>query len=313
MSDDVDSNGTDGGYGKSREDVHYRTHDDDGTLVINGVHPNDNGNYCRAGFDTQGRPIDSYGNSFCPHWGSLDEIDGRCNAPLNKWRIRYGKPKYCLQYPKSGSEYCSKHSGRENIDMRAQELFKHGLYSQSLKKVYERVEPSKQALMWALFDDLLDESIFNFESDYREIEIDCDGTSAEKQFPVNDENVLKVEVPQPTEYLDRSQSLFFAAIDGIKLMNIQESILTEGIEVEETTHADLDSSENFVELKQLSEHHLNLPYSRLARDRSEFLEYGGVGVDEASDDMPDQVVEIYDSPTDTADEAFTVDAVADMH
>lgn len=308
---DVDSNGKDGGYGKTRDDVPYRSHDD-GTLVINGVRPDDNGNYCRAGFDTQGRPIDSYGNSFCPHWGSSERLDGRCNAVLNKWRIRYGKPKYCQRYV-SSDEYCPNHRSQKYLDMRAQELFKHGLYARSLKNVYGKVSPEKQMLMWALFDDLLGESLFNFSLDYREIAIDCDGTDSAKQFPVDEDNVLHLEVPQPTDYLDRSQSLFLAAIDGIKLMNIQESIMREGMEIEEITHADLDEDDNYVTLPQFREHHLNLPYSRLTRDRSELLAYGGVGVDEASDDMPEQVVEIYDSPTDTADEAFTVDAVADMH
>lgn len=307
---DVDSNGSDGGYGKSREDVPYRTRDD-GILVINGVRPDDNGNYNRAGFDTQGRPIDSYGNSFCPHWGSFEPIDGRCNAPLNKWRIRYGKPKYCQQYSNDG--YCPKHNSQEHLDMRAQELFKHGLHARSLKNVYEKIVPEKQALMWALFDDLLDESIFNFDADYREISIDCSGTDAVAHFPVDDEGMLNIEVPQPTEYNDRSQSLFLAAIDGVKMLNAQETILIDGLEVSEVTHADLKEDETYETIDQFSEHHLNLPYSRLTRDRKELLEYGGVGVDEASDDTPDQVVEVYDSPTDTADDAFTFESAPEIH
>lgn len=311
-------------YGERTYDGPHVTRDDDDVLIVNGVAPDENGDYYRCGFDTKGLPIDTYGNTFYPHAGSSTPTDGRCNETLKRWEERYGSRRYCQQYPKTDSTCCVRHQDQEH--MKAKETFKHGLSVDSHKSVYQYLSPMKQVVLWAMFDDLLDESNFAYDPKYDEIAIDCtdggEGTVSSQEvseerlrevLPVDDDGCVRIEVPTATDYIDRARSLWLASIDGIKMENVQEVIMEEGMQRENVIDVAETSDGGFVELTEMVEHHLNLPYSRLTRDRRELLEYGGVGVDVASDDAPDQVVEIYDSPLDDEEEAFSFENAPDVH
>lgn len=296
----------------------YQSYTDDGTLILNGVEPNEDGEYYRAGYDPYGRPIDPTGNSFRPHAGAAEPTEKRCNATLNKWEQRYGERRHCQSWASKETGFCTNHQNRITEDnakeyqMKASHAVEHGLFTRSLENFYSHIEPNKQIYVWGLFDDLCDDSIFNFESEYREIEIDCSDDDTVPASLTNENDVVDLEVPTPMAQRDRAMSLWLAAIDRVKMINANAQILSEGVGIDKTTHAELTEG-GFVELEQEEEHHLNLPYSRLTRDVQEMLEYGGVGVEEADDDMPSQVVEIYDDPLDAgSDDSFTFEKAAEI-
>lgn len=297
----------------------YQDYDEDGTLILNGVSPNDNGEYYRAGFDPYGRPIDPTGNSFNPWAGSEEPTEGRCNSTLNKWEIRYGKRRYCGSWPSKETGVCKNHQNRiteenaKEYQMKASHVVEHGLFSRSLENFYSHIEPDRQIYVWGLFDDLIDDSIFDFQCEYREITIDCSDTDAVPDEFKDEDGLVELEVPNPSEHRDRAMSLWLAAIDRVKMINANAQILSEGVGIPKTVAAGMTEFGEEWRIEEEQEHHLNLPYSRLTRDIQEMLEYGGVGVDEAEDDMPSQVVEIYESPLDAGtDDAFTFDRAMEI-
>lgn len=297
----------------------YQTYDDDGTLIINGIEPNEDGEYYRAGYDPYGRPIDPTGNSFNPWAGESEPVDGKCNATLSKWAIRYGSRRYCQMWPLEDKDSCYNHPNRiteenaKELQMKASHVVEHGLFTRSLENFYTHIESDRQIYVWGLFDDLIDESIFEFQCEYREITIDCSDTDSVPEKFMDDEERVDLEVPSPTERRDRAMSLWLAAIDRVKMINANAQILSEGVGIPKTVAAGINELGEEWEIQEEQEHHLNLPYSRLTRDIQKMLEYGGVGVEEADDDMPSQVVEIYDDPLDAgSDDSFTFEKAAEI-
>lgn len=269
------------------------------------------------------KPTDSRGRQYNPYAGSQTPTPGRCNRKLRFWEERYGEPRYCCQIPQkykfpSGSEYCRNHKGQENLDMKAQELFEHGAFSKSLGHFFEKISPLERVLAWAMFADLLEQSIYDFEPEWNTETFDFSLPSDiweerykyEKHVPpeiraqLDDDDVLHVEVPNVTEYQDQAMALWNAALDGILMTRMNATRSKKGGQSITTEHAQLtappsehDSSpQKFKTIEEWTEHHLNLPYSRLVRDRKELLEYGGVGVEEAKDHEPEAVIEYYDDP-----------------
>lgn len=297
------------------EAIPYQQYDDDGVLVLNGVERNADKEYYRAGYDPQDRPIDPSGNSFNPHAGNPAPVDGNCNAPLKSSAERYGSTRFCTRTDPDNHPlgYCHLHKDYRptHAIMDPRELLQHGLFTESLENFYKHIPPRKRVYIWAVFTDLVEQSIFEFQTETNAVFIDCsDDESMREQFPVDENDKLELHVAQPTVQVDRALSLWLAAIDRTKMLNATLEVTADGLSTSETSHAQLDEQGQFVTIEEKSEHSLNLPLSRLSRDIQELLAYGGVGVDEAGDDTPSQVVEIYDDPL--AEDSFTFDQAADI-
>lgn len=254
--------------------------------------------------DENGNLKDGNGNPYNPFTGNLepvtDEDQPRCNAPVSKWRQRYQNIRYCGQIVKPNSEggyyeYCSTHRGRSNIGT-AEEHLQTGLFSKSMDHLYEKLGPHKQLLAWGLYESLMGESTYDFAIEYRLKEFDFSDT---ENPPVNvdDDGTLRCKVGYPTEHVDPALSLFTAAMMRVQMMVVQPKIMStkgknEGMmerKTIETAQLTAPPSEHdatpqeFKTLRTWSEHHLNLPFSRLISDYPTLLEQGGVTTDPKAD------------------------------
>jgi hypothetical protein len=252
-----------------------------------------------------GRCRDEYGE-YNPLAGSPEPVDGRCNALLDHWRSRYGEKRYCTQYPQTHfqrddwdapleAHFCNHHSKRANVRMRAKEALQHGLFTKTREHLYDKLEPMDKLLCHALHESLLAESTFEFAEEFEEREFDFSESNSVPEFTDADGTVT-IKIPRATEHIDRSQILWCAAVDSMKMMKANAKIAADEMEVESTEHAQLTSptddnpSQHYKTIVEKNEHHLNLAYSRLVKDRKELLSYGGVVTGTEADEEDSSLV-----------------------
>lgn len=246
-----------------------------------------------------GQPTDSNGRRYNPHQGSVSPTEGRCNALLSAWRDRYGEPRYCMALPEStfvddGSEFCRNHKSRDALMKRAQELFTHGLYSRSIEHVLAKLPAWQKVQVLAYYESYLSESVYDFDGEEVPIEIDVGEEVPPFLAPEVTDGTLTIAYERPSEHTVRAVSLFRAALYDIMAMDADRARGPsanddDGVALETVDEIDLseviddipDDADAVVE--QEEEHHLNLPVSRLDKDKSEFLEFGGVPVESDAD------------------------------
>lgn len=253
---------------------------------------------------SDGRCRDDHGD-YTPDAGSPTPVDGRCNATLRYWRSRYGEKRYCTQLPQEHwlpghvdpdieDHFCQTHSGRANVIMRAKEVFQHGMRSKSREHVYDKLDPLDRLLCHAMYESLLAESVFEFAPEFEEREFDFSESDYVPPQADSDDTLI-VEVPHATEYIDRSQALWCAAVDMMKMLNANAKIANDEMEHTTTSHAEVTDpeahgSDAFSVIEEREEHYLNLAYSRLVRDRKELLSYGGVVTGTEADEEDSSIV-----------------------
>lgn len=267
--------------------------------------------------DGSGRLLTDRSNQYNPFAGNLVPTNGEhgdyCNAPLNKWRDRYPEIRYCSRYTFTDQEtgesytYCAKHKGRHIMNPQtnqypsAEEQMQTGMFTSTVDHVYASLGPWKRLLGWGGFESLMGDSAKEFapepelrEFDFSEADVRPDG--------VDEEGILRVNCHYPTENTDPALSLYVAAMMTVQMITVQPTIMatatdesgeevsrmmeSKTIEAAQLTAppSEHDSSpQEFKTLETWSEHHLNLPFSRLIRDRPKLLEYGGVTVDPEDD------------------------------
>lgn len=152
---------------------------------------------------------------------------------------------------------------------------KHGLYMDE-SDYFDAIEPVEQMFILAKYDELLDSSMLDFAPEWTEYQYDA----ASIPFEVEHETIVLL-VPVPTRRKDNARALWLASTFMLRIMKIDAITLEEGMRVERTSHAklkkpDSEGEQEFETVEQYKEHCLNLPLSRLIRDRSELLEYGGI-------------------------------------
>ena len=306
----------DDGYG-SRIDQQWPVEDNEGN-----VYPIF---YTADEVDQKGRLTDQNGTTYRPFSGNLEPTSydnrGVCNTPLNNWRQRYHRIRYCDQLTIGDNTFCSTHNRVDPSGMptmkdtetlgelqSAEELMQTGLSVQTLDHYYSNVDPVKRLLGWGDFEALMGESSYEFGVEYEPKTFDFSDSTVKPQG-IDEDDQLTVKCGYPTEHVDRALSLFCAAMMGIQMITVQPRIMHEDedagqrmMETKTIEHAQLtspteaDPSQDYKTLETWSEHHLNLPLSRIIRDRPDLLEYGGVGVDveDGSDtiDEDDVVLEI---------------------
>lgn len=237
-----------------------------------------------------------------------------CNTPLHDWRDRYPQIRFCsivCREDWSDTGRCNNHKNHDALMKTAEERMQSGLFSKTIDHAYAKLDSWQQLFGWGLFESLMGESVYEFGVEYKARTFDF--SESEFQPPdCNEDGTLDVRVGFPTDYLDESLSLFVAAMMGVQMVSVQPRIMgTETNENGEETSRMMESKtveaaqltappsehdptpQQFKTLETWSEHHLNLPLSRLVRDRKDMLEMGGVTTDpEQSDenDVNDDIV-----------------------
>jgi len=240
------------------------------------------------------------GADYNPFAGNLSPIlDGNtCNEPLNRWSRRYPEIRYCAEKTlnEDGVPYCYRHTGRDNMRT-AEEVLQTGLHTKTLDHLYEKVGPWKKLVGWGTYESLMGESAYDFGIEYTAKSFDF---SEEPIQPdgCDEDGILEAKCGYPTQHLDPSLALFGAAMMGVQMITVQPRIMHEDREAGEgmmesqtieTAQLTAPPSEHdpspqeFKTLETWSEHHLNLPLSRLVSDRDNLLERGGVNTDPEED------------------------------
>lgn len=260
-----------------------------------------------------GKLVDSGANPYSPFAGNLtplveDEWE-RCNTPLNRWRERYPDVRYCGSIVPIGEDqsYCATHKNREHTMKSAEEHLQTGLHTKSLDHLYENLAPLKKLFGWGTYESLMGESTYEYAVEYETREFDFSDEDI-KPDGVDDDGVLEVKCGYPTEHTDPALSLYVAAMQSVQMIMIQPKIMYENeeegegmmesrtVEKAQLTSPPTEhdpSPQEFKTIESWSEHHLNLPLSRLVTDRPKLLERGGVVVDpegESDDVNADDIV-----------------------
>lgn len=271
-----------------------------------------------------------YATNYKPFGGNLAPLESRegsgmplCNAPLSNWRKRYPEIRYCGgTVNKVEKPYCYVHRGREDLMETAEEKLQTGVGVQSIDRFYRNVGPWKRLLAWGTFESLMGESTYNFGIEYEPKTFDfseCDEAPEE-------DGELTVKCGYPTQYTDAAVSLFVAAMKTVQMIAVQPKIVAandedEGVmERRVVQNAQLTappsehdaSPQEFATLEGWEEHHLNLPLSRIIRDRPKLLERGGIdtSVDTESSNVSDDVVLEIEADIDDIAEDATVSSEA---
>jgi hypothetical protein len=252
-----------------------------------------------------------------PHVRNGQEL---CNAPLNGWKHRYPNVRFCGRYVDADAwDYCWVHRERQKMKS-AQEHAQTGLFAQSIDSFYENVDPFKQLIGWGAFEALMDESSYEFGVEYESRTFDFADANIQPDG-VDEDGQLEVRCGYPTQHTDPALSLYVAAMMGVQMIAVQPRIMAENredgqgmmeersVEAAQLTAPPSEhdpSPQEFKTLETWSEHHLNLPLSRLVTDRPKLLERGGVNTDaadETDDDVQNVVLDIEADPdgTETSD------------
>lgn len=259
-------------------------------------------------------------NRFNPFGGNKEPVTRGentmevCNAPLSRWRHRYPNIRFCGQTVDPDKTYCRFHQNREALMKTAEEQMQTGLFAQSIDHVYANLGPWKRLFGWGSFESLMGESTYEFGVEYEPREFDF-SDHALVPDDADEDGILEVRCGYPTQYTDPALSLYVAAMMGVQMITVQPRIMYENesegermmesktIETAQLTAPPSEhdpSPQEFETLETWSEHHLNLPLSRLVTDRPKLLERGGVDTDAEDDsddvDAQDIVLEVEADP-----------------
>jgi hypothetical protein len=265
--------------------------------------------------DEKGKPLDANGRPYNPYQGSHSPTEDRCNALLDAWEDRYGEARYCMRLPVNrfvdgGSKYCKVHKSREDLMERARDVFKHGLYSKTIKHVFGKLSPWQQLVCLGFYDSYVGESHYDYESELHDFTIDfsvldddvLDGLPLEVQLQLGEDEQMDIGVPIPTTHEVRAFALFRAAVKDMQVTLADSEMLPQvdeddaAMEREMIVGVEQDEEGNVEQVHtQPDEHHLALPVSRVDKDREELLRFGGVPVDSDADievtaESPDSLI-----------------------
>lgn len=243
---------------------------------------------------TEEKPTDSNDRKYNPYQGSLSPTEGRCNATLTAWDDRYGEVRYCMGLPMSmfvddGSPFCKRHKHREGLMERASELFTHGVYSKTIRHVFEHLDPWQKLTTLGWYDSYVQESIYDFDPQLQEYTIDFsdydDALPLEIETKLDSESSLSVTIPIPQEHQARGFALYRAAISKMKASLGERAVLDDsdgtGAMERETVVSVTDDGRKITDV---DEHHLNIPISRTDDTREDLLAIGGVPTTADADD-----------------------------
>lgn len=217
-----------------------------------------------------------------PPRGSPEKQDGRCNATLKYTEERYGETRYCSRTPywpaddsdEEPSEFCKVHKGFDALMERAIELIRHGYFGRNYALFEESLDASEFAMAVDMFAGLLESSQYDFNVDTEVYIVDA----SDDPFIEDEEILVEVYYPQSEKYKTQAQELWYFALDEVVEQRMQNIRLQQGVS---TSHVVATADEDGAitdRIEEGSEHHLNLPISRLTKDKKNRLKIGGVEV-----------------------------------
>jgi hypothetical protein len=215
-----------------------------------------------------------------PMRGADEPPDDRCGAPLTYYEDRYGQIRYCTGMPENtfvdgGSDFCRMHKSREALIERAHELFEHGYFATNYVNFAEKLDATKFIFAVQMLDGLFEMSDHDFNITRAERVIDTSNSGIIRE----DSAAVELPIPRSQGLQFQANELWMAALDEVKVQNMQEAIFTQGMEAR-TIAASADVEGQITDtVTEKEEHHLHLPVSRLTKDIKEHLKNGGVDVD----------------------------------
>jgi hypothetical protein len=291
--------------------------------------------------DDNGRLFDRNNTPYNPFTGNIEPIErekyGACNAPVDKWRLRYPEVRFCGKIANTYNDlqngndhtYCSLHRNRKHMSVpTAEEQIQTGMFVNSVDHLYEQLDPWKKLVGWGTFESLMGQSTYEFAPEYEQRTLDFSDQPFQPDG-CDEDGQLDVKFGYPTSHPQSALYLYVAAMQTVQMISVQPRIMAETVredgteegmmEVKSVDKAQLtappsehDSSpQEFKTIETWNEHHLNLPMSRLISDQPDLLEMGGVEIDPESEaDGPsseDIVLEIDADPdgVETKDETGT--------
>ncbi|MDB9247468.1 hypothetical protein PN419_00405 [Halorubrum ezzemoulense] len=242
--------------------------------------------------DDSGKPYDSNWRRYNPYQGSKTPTDGRCNALLSGWRDRYGEPRYCMRLPEDeyiddGSQFCRVHNERGTLMDRAADLFTHGIYSKTIRHIFDKLDPWQKLVVLAFYDSYVQESHFEFDAELQEHTIDFSGYDRELPLEVaaelDEDEQYTVGVPIPNEHEIRCFALYRAALKDMSASLAERETLPDADTAAMERETTVTVTDDGREITDLDEHHLNVAISRTDNDREDLLRFGGVPMDSDAD------------------------------
>lgn len=209
-----------------------------------------------------------------------------CNAVLKFTMERYGETRYCTGMSVKNfrkrddtpdpsyehDQFCKHHQSRKDLQQANREHMKMGAFAKSYEHTFQYLDPHKQIVTIDLFESLLKESTFDFDSEYIVEEIDPISDGGDK---------IRVQCPIPSKRTSRAQAIWYAALDFVKMQNINEEQFR--IAAKENLAVGEKEFEKETESGQVmtivDEHHLNLPLSRIQKDYERHMKFGGVSTE----------------------------------
>lgn len=222
-----------------------------------------------------------------PPRGMDEPQDGRCNAVLRRTQQRYGETRYCGMLPVGTfgdatdydhAEYCKNHQPYAISMERASELVRHGAFGQNYVVFEKALEPHEFIFSVEMFGGLLERSQYDYDVTEKRRKID----TTDSDLINDDEVVVTLPMPDNPQYEQAAQELWFLCLDEIVEQRMQRIRITQGVDSNHVVATADDDGVITDRIEERSESHLNLPISRLSKDKKERMKMGGieVGVDE---------------------------------
>jgi hypothetical protein len=206
-----------------------------------------------------------------------------CGVPLRDYEARYGEIRYCTamkvgNFPNPNyehDEYCRNHQGRHQLMERAHELFEHGYFATNYVNFAEKLDAAKFLFAVEMVGGLFEMSRHEFDIVREQRVID----TSDSDLIQEDAVAVELPIPQEDTLSFQANELWMAALDEVKVQNMQEVVFTSGMS-QKTLADSADMEGQITDTKyESTEHHLHLPISRLTKDIKEHLQNGGVAID----------------------------------
>lgn len=219
-----------------------------------------------------------------PMAGTETPQEGRCGVPLKFYETRYGQIRYCGGLPVGrfnqtqydNQDFCKHHQSRKAIMERAYEMFEHGYFATNYINFAKSLSAPKFLFAVEMVGGLFELSKHEFDPAIETREIDSSDSD------IIEEDSVSVDLPIPTNETVSVQAneLWTAALKQVMTQNMQEAVFKDGMS-KKTLTASSDMEGQITDTHyEMTEHHLHLPLSRVAKDIKNHLENGGVLLDD---------------------------------
>jgi len=211
-----------------------------------------------------------------PPRGSPTPIEGKCAIPLKFSTKRYGETRYCMSWQLTDERTCKKHKGMASFMDNWTDMIKHGGFAQKYLIFVKKLSPLKFIFAVEMFGGLMEMSDIDFEVTHELRDLD----TSDSQFVEEDSVEITLPIPTNDAATFNASELWQAALDEVKMQNMQEVIFDEGVS-QESVSASADMEGHITDtITEKREHHLHLPLSRLTKDIKNHMKNGGVDLND---------------------------------